>query len=401
MARKWQLALFIIVIILGLTRFLTELAKPPSITGPVIITATLDSEPKRSGASQVFRLGQMVVIARTYPEVHYGDRVKLEGELQTDRTIKFPKLTILAKGQPPSKLKADIFRIRELSFDIFARSLPEPQASTLAGMVLGIDRIPTDFVVDLRKSGLIHLVVVSGQNITLLAGFVMLLAGIIKRRMAIILTFATIAVYTLLAGAEPPAVRAALMGSFAYFGQFIGRQTVGILLLFWASLLMFLYEPGIIFNLSFILSFSATLGILVFGPYFRLIFAKPRILSESMSVTVTAWLMTLPVLVAAFSQASVVSVVANILVSFVVLPIMILGFLMLGAGLILPFFAQIIGWIVYLPLTYLVAVAGSFAKLPFAQIIIEKPLTIVIVGYYLLLIVILVWLRKVGSTKLS
>jgi competence protein ComEC len=229
----------------------------------------------------------------------------------------------------------------------------------------------------------------------------MLLSGIIKRQLAIILTFCAIGIYTLIAGAEPPVIRAALMGSFAYIGQYLGKQTVGLLMLFWSGLIMILIEPEIIFSISFILSFSATFGILIFAPFIRSIIKKPQVVSEAVATSLSAWIITLPILVIAFGQASIVSVIPNVLVNFMILPIMILGFLMLIVGFLLPAAALLIGFLVYLPLTYMIFLANVFSQLPFATINFESNSIYVAIIYYLILLIIFKWLNQNYSKKVS
>ncbi len=399
MGSKWPFWLILTLILLsGWLIRIGPALKTSLPSGHLVIETVLKTEPKRTTATQTFRLERVMVITKLYPELHFGDRVRLEGEV-TDGIMAFPRVMILEPVSPENNLTFAIFRFRNKSFDIFAQSLPEPAASTLAGMVLGIDRIPADFVEVLRRSGLLHLVVVSGQNITLLAGFVLLLAGFIKRQFALVVSLLTIAVYTILAGAEPPVVRASLMAAFSYFGQFLGRQTTGLLFLVWSAVIMILLKPQMIFNLSFLLSFAATLGILVIAPLIKTLVKLPNFLGESVAVSLAAWLMTAPILLSAFGQLSVVAILANLLVSFTVLPLMVLGFVILAVGWLWPILAKVIALIAFPLIDYLILIATAFARLPFAQISLGYLPPIVILGYYLLLFSCVRWAQKAGFSK--
>lgn len=390
---KWHLLIICFLLTLVIFRILFSFDKRNNLDDFVTIVAVLDNQPRISDSRQTFKIDKFIVITKLYPELNYGDKIQIQGKAENG-IVKFPKVSVLVESHSANPLKLAIFRFRNTSFDIFSKYLPEPEASTLAGIVLGIDRIPSDFVRTLRNSGLIHLVVVSGQNITLLAGFVISLARLIGRRLAIVLSLVAVFIYTLLAGAEPPVVRAGLMASLAYLSQFLGRQSFGLLLLAWSALIMLIVSPNLLFSLSFQLSFAATLGILAIYPVLRSLFRLPRFFSESFEIPLSAWIMTVPILLSAFGQFSVIAVLANFLVSFVVLPIMILGFLVLLIGLILPFLVQIIAWLVYPLLHYLVVVANILGGLPFASVDLGKVPLLGVIGYYLIIFGLLTWMLR-------
>jgi len=112
--------------------------------------------------------------------------------------------------------------------------LPEPEASLMAGIVLGSKRgLPLEFWQALQKTGTLHIVVASGFNVTVVLGAtIFLLAGIFRRSLAIVLGIGAVMIYSLMAGMEPAIVRAALMGVLVYFVVLLVLFGLAFLLVF-------------------------------------------------------------------------------------------------------------------------------------------------------------------------
>jgi competence protein ComEC len=354
------------------------------------VTGIVDTQPKISGQAQIFNIGRINVIASRYPEINFGDRVKVTGQVDNNKIL-FPEIEILdmqtRKGflTVVSGLRANL--IKKIN-----NYLPEPQSSLLSGMLLGNDQISKAFKTDLKDTGTLHIVVVSGQNVTIVAGFFMALAGLIRRQIAIIITFLAIFLYALLAGLEPPIIRAAIMGMIAYAGQFSGRQTWGFYSLAIAATFMLIFDPKLISSLSFILSFMATFGIIWLGPILNSLIIRIPVFKEEVSTAISAYLFTLPIIAYNFSQVSIISILANILVSIVIIPIMILGFVTVFVGAIITPLGQLLAWLVYVPLTYFILVVENLAKLPFASMLLGKFSIIFIALYYLIVIFAFKWM---------
>mgnify|MGYP001571539059 CR=1 FL=1 len=154
-------------------------------------------------------------------------------------------------------IKPNLFLKERQTLDkISQRLLPSPQAELLSGIVLGQKKdLPFDLRLALRDTSTLHIVVVSGQNLTLLAGLIMRLAGLLTRRVAIGLTILVISAITLLTGAEIPVLRAAVMVGLAYLAQLTGRESDGWKVLIITAGAFLLVNPKWITDLSFQLSF--------------------------------------------------------------------------------------------------------------------------------------------------
>lgn len=274
--------------------------------------------------------------------------------------------------------------------------LPSPHAELLSGIILGSkNNLPASLQLSLRDTATLHIVVVSGQNLTLLAGFLMgTLAGVLKRRTALIVALGSIIFYTAMTGAQIPVLRAAVMATLAFLAQATGRDKDSIWVLVIAAGGMLLINPYWVAEISFQLSFLATFGVVVVAPkivsYLKHL---PEVIKTDLSITLAAQLMVLPVIAINFHQISLISILANLFVLWTIPFIMILGTINLILALIWQPIATIFSTLVYILLAYFIYVVTFFASLPFAWEYIGKVSWIVWVGYYLILLSVLSFLR--------
>lgn len=290
------------------------------------------------------------------------------------------------------EIKTEIFKEQRIFLTQRVKQfLPSPQAELLSGIVLGVKQdLPYDLRLALRDTSTLHIVVASGQNLTILAGFIMHLSGLIKRKTAVFLTLVVIILYTLLTGAQIPILRAAFMFGLASLAQMTGRQNDGLRVLIMVAGLFLLINPRWILDLSFQLSFLASFGVIVVAPILeKVMHFLPNIIKENLSVTLGAQLMVTPVVAANFHQLSLVSLFANVLVLWIIPYIMGLGFIFLFLG-------QILSPILNIMLTYFIYIVQFFASLPFAWEYVGEMFWIVWVGYYLVLAGALKFLYDLG-----
>lgn len=293
-------------------------------------------------------------------------------------------------------IKLDLFpQIRQNLDARISQLLPSPQAELLSGILLGQNKnLPPSFKLALRDTSTLHIVVASGQNLSMVAGFFLSLAGLIKRRQAIILSLLAVTLYTLLTGVQIPVLRAAIMFSLASLATLSGRQRAGWWILLVTASLMLLVNPRWITDLSFQLSFLATFGVVVVSPILLKFLHKIPILGQDLSVTLAAQLMVTPVIAANFHQFSLVSLITNAMILWTVPFAMILSSLALVLSLIWSELAWIFSLSVSALLTYFVYVVQFFASLPFAWEYVGEQAWIVWVGYYMVVGGILMAIRR-------
>lgn len=273
--------------------------------------------------------------------------------------------------------------------------LPSQPAVLLSGILLGqkqdLDPRLKKMLVD---TSTIHIVVVSGQNLSLLAGFILLLAPYFGRRRTVLLSLFVIVLYSLLTGLQVPVIRAALMSLIALTAVLLGRDRNNFWILLLTGYLMILFEPNWLFSISFQLSFLATLAVVVVAPiilpFFRFI---PSFFREDLAVSLAAQLMTLPIIAANFGRISLIGVLPNLLVLWTISIVMISGVTLLVVSFI-PIFGQIVALMPLLLLTYFIYVVTFFSQLPFSTVQIDRLHWLVWVGYYILLFGVLLLLRQ-------
>lgn len=286
------------------------------------------------------------------------------------------------------EINLDLFpKIRQNLDQRISRLLPSPQAELLSGILLGEKKnLPPQLRLALRDTATLHIVVVSGQNLSLAGGFFLVLSGLIKRRTAILIAFSVIIFYTLLTGAQVPVLRAAIMVVLTLLAQVFGRQRDGVWVLILSGCLMLLVNPSWITDLSFQLSFLATAGVLVIAPILeRYLLFLPQFIKQDLAITTGAQLMVMPPIIQNFHQLSLVGIAANLLVGWTIPFMMILGSILLIVSFFSQALAQVPALAVGAFLTYFIYIVQFFSFLPFAWEYVGEQAWMVWVGYYLVL----------------
>jgi len=258
----------------------------------------------------------------------------------------------VGRGRPPWPLLLGIAvlvvvalgqsgEIRERAATGLSRGMPSREAALVRGLVLGEDEgIGERTKEDFRRSGLSHLLAVSGQNVTLLALLAMPMLGAlgIPLRQRLLWILGLIAVYVPIAGAGPSIQRAGVMGALGLLATLAGRRGSRLYALAVAAIVTLAVDPGIAADIGWQLSFAALLGILILAaPLARAIASRlgasswRRALAEGVAMTIAATLATAPLVAFHFETLSTTTLAANVLALPAVAPAMWLG--MCGAGL--------------------------------------------------------------------
>ncbi|MEX1193740.1 MAG: DNA internalization-related competence protein ComEC/Rec2 [Dehalococcoidia bacterium] len=381
--------------------------------GAVTLRGVIDDEPDERATGRLYRVevretldgerweeakGKVLVRTPLFPEYEYGDLVQIEGELETPPTFPdfdyrdhllrrgivsiaaYPEMTLLDTGHG-SALRETVIDLRGSLTNRLDDTLPEPQASLASGVLLGgRSSIPADLRDAMNVTGTSHLVAVSGQNVSLLAGLIIAgLAWIIGRRPAALLALVTIAGYAMLVGAQASVVRAAIMGAIYVMSIAVGRQNTAPVALLLAAAGMTALDPQVVHDVGFQLSFAATIGLMTLGrelatravtlvAHWPALARSPivRPLIESGAVSLSAILVTLPITAVTFGRISLVALPANI---FAVPAFVAVAFTsalaLLASGL--PG-GEALAWLAWLPATYMTWVIELFDRLPAASI---------------------------------
>lgn len=412
-----------------LTLVLRFLSLPPQkpdlakrIGEKVTILTTLSTEPQVFSQSQRFKIEREIdVITERYPEYHYGEKLKISGVLQqkkedfsnqskllltvkrTNLELVFPQIEHLEKGQGNLILKATIL-LRQKLVSNYHEFLPEPASGLLAGIVLGVKtQMGVDFKESLRQTGLTHVIVASGLNVTLVAGFLeSFLILFLRRQLTLPFIFLGVTLYALLAGFEAPIIRAALMAFLALAAQAFGRQNWGVLTLFLTGFLMLLAQPLLLFDLGFQLSFLATAGLILVKPILEktsgiAFLAQIPLIGGGLTTTLSAQLATLPPILANFGSYFFLSLLTNALVLWSVPWIMGGGVLVGIAGLIFKPAGQLLAFLVYPFLFYFEKITLFFAKIDLFSLQISHFPFFFSLAYFSFLVAFLFYLKKRGQ----
>lgn len=226
--------------------------------------------------------------------------------------------------------------VREKIVDIYRVTLPEPESSLVAGIILGYKKdIGQDFYEQMVKSGTIHIAVASGYNIMLVGGTVLSVCfWFLKRKWASVVAVGMMILYAIGAGGEPPVVRAVIMAGAVYVAFVIGRKAVSWWILLITGWLMIMFEPLIILSVSFQLSMAASVGLMVIEPWANKWLSKrseklTEVLSGSGFLTsVSTMMLTMPIIWWNFGRVSLIGIFSNILILPLVPILMITGALM-------------------------------------------------------------------------
>lgn len=278
-------------------------------------------------------------------------------------------------GETRSKYRLTSTKTTNLFSQKTNKLLPEPQASLLNGILWGTkETMPGNFYEALRRTGTLHIIALSGMNITILVALIGKLTLFWGRKKSILLTLLSIFVFISFVGPSASVVRAGIMGSLALIAIYFGRRDWSLLSLVLAAGIMLIFFANWLTDIGFQLSFLATLGIILFA-------SKPeskkargigqeilKNVKENLRVTLAAQIFTLPVILFNFKQLSLIAPVTNVLVLWIVQPIMVLGFILSLVSLVFNPLAYPLAWIVWVPLTYFIEIVELTAKLPFAAI---------------------------------
>jgi len=210
---------------------------------------------------------------------------------------------------------------------------PDRPAALLAGLTIGdtsgIDHATTEMF---RRSGLAHLVAVSGSNVAMVLAAIAVVTIRLPVTMRAVAGAIALSAYVAVVGPEPSVLRAAAMGAVGLIAYVSGRQAQSLNALGIAVISVLGLKPELLYSVGLHLSVAATLGIIVWArPIEARLQALPGIVRAPMSITLAAQLGVAPLLILAFEQLSVVAPIANLLAASAVPPATLLG---LGAGLV-------------------------------------------------------------------
>jgi competence protein ComEC len=261
-------------------------------------------------------------------------------------------------------------RLRVAARGALARGVRSPVREVLRGMVLGdAENVDAQAIDDFRRSGLLHIMAVSGENVVLLCTLLgaALSALALGRRLRLFLMLPMIAVYVVITGASPSIVRAGVAGALVTLAGLASRPADLPLLVLAPAAALLTMNPWNLLDVGFQLSFAAVIGLFLLAHHVvRMLRFLPRSLAETAGVTASASIATAPISLASFGQASLIGVVANVAGGFVLGPVMFCGMLSVLVGLAWPPASLPLNVAAGALIAFLLSVARFCANLPMA-----------------------------------
>lgn len=416
---KKEIIIVLILIAVAIVRFFFYLPKAPdysdvvgksvSLLGKVSEDPDIRLKNKHLNIKLKDQDVNILVFVGRDVEVSYGDEVKVKGILEEPENfttdvgkefnykrylankdiyylIKNAEIEVISNGNG-SQVKAWLYQLRASFMQNINSVIPMPESDLANGLILGArGGFDTDTKQEFIDTGTIHIIALSGYNVSIVANNVMKFFGLIfSTTISIILGFIVIILFIIMTGASATAVRAGVMASIMLLGRMTDRRYVAGRALIVAGLLMVSYDPRTIVDMSFQLSFIATGGVLFLTPkvlkWFNFLPLRFGI-REMVASTVAATISVLPILLYLTGVLSLVSLPANFLILLLIPTAMLFIFITGMAGFISPLLSIMIGYITYLILLYILNIIHFFGSLSFASISIQSfPLVITIAIY--------------------
>lgn len=398
--------------------FYNQNFKPNITLGTREITGVISDEPIVKSQNQNFTIrtdqGKILIYSRQYPEYKYGDRLKIVGDIKQptnydsfDYNAYLTRYGIGAISYYPNIEKIDsnqgngftaqIYKIKNKFIESISRSMPEPESSLSSAILVGARKtLPQDLIDIFKKTGLTHIIAISGFNVTILISVIWMFSRQAGRKMSLLISLLFATGFVVLTGASSSVVRGAIVSTLIILSKYFGRRSSGIALILLSAALMSLANVYVLrIDAGFQLSFLAFTGLIYLSP----ILSKkidplraPGFFKGAFCETVSAQIFALPLLLVLFGNISLISVLANILILPVIPFAMLVGFLQGILGMIYLPIAQFFGWVNWFILHYVISLSNFFAHLPFSNLEI-KITSIWLVLYYPILIYI-IWLKS-------
>ncbi len=393
---------------------------PPGNTG--IVVSEPESRDKDTRYTVLTDTGEKVLVTdEIFSKVAYGDEVKWVGTPKTLKPSSYAsylakddifhtheraKIEIISSDNGNS-IKSALIKVKGFLTGRIKSILPEPEASLLSGLIVsGKQALPKDVLESFKDAGVVHMVVLSGYNITIIAEFLLIVFAFFGSRVSGFIALGGVVLFTIMSGAPATVVRGAIMVSFLLLGRLMKRPGSPQRILLFTAVLMLIHNPKILlYDPSFQLSFLAVLGLIYGAPIIQDKLAKLALpahgregnsrsissgLLELISTTLATQLFVLPLLLYSMGNFSLVFLFANLLILPILPVVMLIGFVGTLLSLVFGVLSMPINFVTHLLLAYILKVANFFGNLPFSSLEIENfPLWGSLVMYGL--IFFLVW----------
>ncbi len=366
-----------------------------------------------SSVNNATTTGTLLALLPRTTKVFYGDNVRVRGVITTPQTfvtntgrefdypnyLRVQGVSMVMSRATVQQISTGIWSIQKSLFSYkhnfeqsLERLLPEPHAALMEGILLGEKHgLPKDLMQAFTISGLVHVVVLSGYNITIVAESIFRVLAFLPRMISFSTGGVMMILFVLMTGGGATTVRACIMAGVALLARYMHRPTVALRSLAFAATAMVLWNPPILLHdPSFILSVLATLGLIMLSPWVEewimhyKLFQHKKLegLRSIIASTIAVQIFVLPALLYYTGILSFLALPANVLALPVIPLAMLSGFLTGILNIIHPLLAFIPAQVSTVLLWWMISIATVTASLPFSSTIISIfPIWLAILTY--------------------
>ncbi|MDP2684653.1 MAG: ComEC/Rec2 family competence protein [bacterium] len=373
--------------------------------------------------------GKLLVKKYLYPSYQYGDKLRIKCDIQSPEPIVsedsgrifyydkylakddiysvcyYPQIEYISSGHG-NFIQTALLNIKHNFISQEQKIINDPYASFLGGLIWGAKKsIPNSLMEKFNVTGTTHIVALSGYNITIIAVLVLNICKAlwVPRKYGFWISVLVILFFILITGAQASVVRAGIMGTMVL----VARQTrrIGSMrnLLALSAVVMLLVNPKLlVYDAGFQLSFLATIGLIYLAPLIKKGFmwvTSAFEIRENLVATVSATIITLPLIMFQFGRLSVVAILVNILILPVIPLAMGIGFITIFLGYLWLEFAKAISGVVWLVLKYVIEVVEFFAQFKFASFDIQSVGWVIMLASYCILFSIIFLFHKYATKE--
>ncbi len=264
----------------------------------------------------VYQAEGKIYLSQSYASsLRYGEKIRLKGKLIKNANQSFSILCPLIIKKPKSWYQKLLTKIKDRSYLFFKENLPPKEANLVTSSLFGRMELEPELYGLFQKTGAAHLLAISGLHVGFLFFLFLSIFSFFPRLPRYLLSFSLLFIYAALADLTPSVTRASLMILISFLTLEIGRNHQIINNLSLACFIMLLFNPFLLYNLSFQLSVLAVAGIGFFKPMLEeFICIYPESLKSLINITLSAQLGTLPLVLYAFGSFPSVSFLSNLLI---------------------------------------------------------------------------------------
>jgi competence protein ComEC len=388
-----------------------------------------------------------LINAPLFSEINYGEEINLKCNLKIPEQFSegFDYQMYLAKDgifylcqkadmektgiNKGNKIYIGILNFKNRMAGILQEMIPQPEAALANGLIFGgTSSMSKDVQNNFSKTGMSHIVAVSGYNVTIIAEYLILFFIFIGlwRKQAFWAAIVGIFLFVVMTGFPSSAVRAGVMGSLLLWAMKNGRLANSWNAIIFAAGIMLILNPLLLkWDIGFQLSFLATIGIVSFSPIWESFFVekykffsngeKKSYSDKAISIiknydflqfsnilflSISAQIFVLPIIMFNFHTLSLVSLVANLLILPIIPISMLLVFLVSVAGLFSSYLSLPFAWIAFLPLKYEMFIINTLANISWSSKTIENfSWQMMLVWYIILISIVYLVKRKINPVE--